>query len=855
MRPSPRRYGSRSPMLTVERGIDGDAQTKKTRTLRMNLVAEVKEDDNDKGDLHSDKEQEEAGTLKPPSLEIRTASPSPASSSRPTTPVDQEGRPSPVASSTSSPDRPLSVQRRAKYMRKPEGPMPLDPWCKHCPPVTADSWLPLKPDEVALVSETRDAMSRVQERPSRQAQPSKKMNGLSRAPTEGLGQAVLHNIQKPTSKIRAVFGDKQPRIQQFHFRMQQTAISCDIAPLVVKNMEEIELRPPMIRSRFSHELYGGPDVTVHWDVNQPKGQAPAASPSRGRGRLMRQDAACLNAGAAAVADTTPAPPVLRRLTTFQVSMLERFALNHVKQQLITASAIANAKNPTNARRANNTFKFGSIMQLLKGRKEGRNTDQENYFLLTRLQQVPLLCDIPKDLFEPVVDTLDAASFVSGSRLFRQGEDANSIFIAIQGEILITSDGTDSWAADTQKDAPCVILPEDYFNKAVEKSRPFLPKQADVRLRSRTAMAAMGEEGLQIVSKHYRSLEAKDRWQLVGVFFAKTQRISPQVCAKYEDEFEVDTYEKGHVFFQDGTTPNLDAKLYLIVEGQIQIVHPGKRKAGLVYRRGRSHKETAGRGKFIGDAALFGEAYPHSAVATTQVKAVTIRASVYLSMLNRTSIFERGPGYEPPELPDSDDDDLGARKKLVKEVIERTNRKTRMAYDMKSVRDSEWKRLLSRTEMPKRVPPGGILTDRAAAQSTEAELMAAARFELGLEEDTTRSRWMPSPSVSEDLRLSRTSGPLGHLGMGLEMSSLDAKIRAANKSLDRVEVEHRSHVAYGYHIEDVAGNPAPASTVLAASPGSSVLMACGQLGLPSLHRQLAAKDPSTATPCEVGGEQQ
>eukprot|EP00930_Biecheleria_cincta_P104520 TRINITY_DN9687_c0_g1_i3.p1 TRINITY_DN9687_c0_g1~~TRINITY_DN9687_c0_g1_i3.p1 ORF type:complete len:536 (-),score=91.95 TRINITY_DN9687_c0_g1_i3:85-1692(-) len=535
MRPSPRRYGSRSPMLTVERGIDGDAQTKKTRTLRMNLVAEVKEDDNDKGDLHSDKEQEEAGTLKPPSLEIRTASPSPASSSRPTTPVDQEGRPSPVASSTSSPDRPLSVQRRAKYMRKPEGPMPLDPWCKHCPPVTADSWLPLKPDEVALVSETRDAMSRVQERPSRQAQPSKKMNGLSRAPTEGLGQAVLHNIQKPTSKIRAVFGDKQPRIQQFHFRMQQTAISCDIAPLVVKNMEEIELRPPMIRSRFSHELYGGPDVTVHWDVNQPKGQAPAASPSRGRGRLMRQDAACLNAGAAAVADTTPAPPVLRRLTTFQVSMLERFALNHVKQQLITASAIANAKNPTNARRANNTFKFGSIMQLLKGRKEGR--------------------------------------------------------------------------------------------------------------------------------------------------------------------------------------------------------------------------------------------------------------------------------------------------------------------------------LLSRTEMPKRVPPGGILTDRAAAQSTEAELMAAARFELGLEEDTTRSRWMPSPSVSEDLRLSRTSGPLGHLGMGLEMSSLDAKIRAANKSLDRVEVEHRSHVAYGYHIEDVAGNPAPASTVLAASPGSSVLMACGQLGLPSLHRQLAAKDPSTATPCEVGGEQQ
>lgn len=818
----------------------------------MNLLAEVQEAD--KADLHSEEDEDEVASSKLPSPEIKAASPSPTPLSR-----------SLSRSGTISPDRLSAAQRVAKYKAKPEGPMPVDPWCKRCPPVTADSWLPLKPDEVALVAETRDAMSRVQERPSRQTSLNKKRDGFSRAPTTGLGQAVQENIQKPRSKIRAVFNDKQPRMMQFKFRMEQTAIGCDISPLAVRNMEEIELRPPMVRSRFSSELYEGPDVKVTWDLKPPEGPPPA-TPSGGHRRFQRQGAASLNAGAAVVADTTLAPPVLRKLTTHQVSMLERFAQNHVKQQLITFSAVANATNPVNARRTKNTFKFGSVMQLLKGRKEGKNTSQENYFLLTRLQQVPLLCDIPKDLFESVVDTLDAASFVSGSRIFRQGEDANSIFIAIQGEILITSDGSDSWAADTQKDAPCVLLPEDYINKAVEKSRPFLAKQADVRLRSRTAMAAVGEdaspsavviivphEGLQIVSKHYRALEAKDRWQLVGVFFAKTQRISPQVCAKYEDEFEVETYEKGHVFFQDSTTPTLEAKLYLIVEGQIETVHPGKRKPGLVYRRGRSQKETAGRGKFIGDSALFGEAYPHSVVALTQVKAVTISASAYLSMLNRTGIFERAPGYEPPELPDSDDDDVEARKNILKETIERMTRRTRMAYDMKSVRDGEWKLLLSRTEMPKRVPPGGILTDRAAAQSTEAELMAAARFELGLEEETTRSRWMPSPSVSEDWSLSRTSGPLGHLGLGLEMSSLDAKIRAANKSLDRVEVEHRSHVTYGYHIEDVAGNPAPTSTVLAASPGSSVLMACGKLGLPSQQRQLAATDPRTPTPCGVESE--
>lgn len=809
----------------------------------MNPVAEVKEDG--KFDSHGEEEQE-SGRASPKSQrsEIPPTSPSPASS-RPTTPKSPGGSPS------------ASIfDLAAMYRLKPEGPMPVGPWCKHCPHMPADSCLPMKPDEVAIAAETLDAMSRVQAKASRQAESKTKRSALRRAPTVGLGQALMHSIEKPKGKIKAAFDDKSPRGEQFKFRLQQTAMNVDISPLVVKNMQEIELRPPLNRSRFSYKPYAGPDVKIHWDLQPPEGPAPASSAER-RSSFVRQSLASLNQGAMLVADTGGAPPVLRRLTTFQVSMLERFVQNHVKQQFVKACAAANATNPTNATRAKNALKFGSIMQLLQGRKSGKNSEQENLFLMTRLRQVPLLCDIPQNLFEAVVDTLDVASFVSGSRLFQQGEDTDKLFILIQGEVLITGDSTDSLAADTQKDAPCVLLPEDYFNKAVEKSRPFLAKQADTRLRSRTVLAAVGQdasanavaliiphEGLQIVSKHYRSLEAKDRWHLVGVFFAKCQRISPQVCAKFEDEFEVEHYETGHVFFQDSTTPGLSAKLYLIAEGQIEIVHPGKRKKGMAYRRGRSHKETAGRGKFIGDSALFGEAYPHSVVAMSQVKAVTISASAYLSMLNRTGILERAPGYEPPEPPDSDDDDAEARKKLIKDTYDRTMRQTRMACDIKSVRDAEWKLLLSRAEMPKKVPPGGHLTDRAAAQSTEAKLVAARRYELGIEEDT-RSRWMPSSLPSEAPSPSSTSGPLGRLGLGLEMSSLEYKIRAANKSLDRVEVEHRSHVTYGYHIEDVAGNPAPASTVLTASPGSSVLMACGKLGPPSPGRSASPRRQLTS----------
>ncbi|CAE8622022.1 unnamed protein product [Polarella glacialis] len=330
------------------------------------------------------------------------------------------------------------------------------------------------------------------------------------------------------------------------------------------------------------------------------------------------------------------------------------------------------------------------------------------------------------------------------------------------------------------------------------------------------------EALELVCHHYREIEARERGALVTEFFAQTMRIQPAVCNKHRNIFAVETFGRSHVLFQEGTKPPLSvAHLYLVIEGELQLVYPQKRNR-MGACRGKAYKEACGRGKFLGDAALFGESYPASVVTTKETKVLTLKAIDYLQkLLNRPGILERAQGYVPrgPPADDSEDAALENQNLLRKKVFESTMKSARIAHDAKTLQDTEWKLLHPKATLPRgRLPYG------------RAKVHAAAG--LAAEETSTR----PSSQASQDARdvhsadylLARSFATSGPLGAGLAMLYLDAKIAQGCQAVDQLQAAHRSHTAYGYHVEDAGGARLPAGSLMSVSPGSVVLMSCGAM---------------------------
>ncbi|CAJ1429980.1 unnamed protein product, partial [Effrenium voratum] len=74
--------------------------------------------------------------------------------------------------------------------------------------------------------------------------------------------------------------------------------------------------------------------------------------------------------------------------------------------------------------------------------------------------------------------------------------------------------------------------------------------------STTVAFSFPVDALECVSQYYRKKEAADRWHIVRSF-AKSQRLSAQVCQKHQDVFTVKGYPRSYLFVNAGTKPSLE----------------------------------------------------------------------------------------------------------------------------------------------------------------------------------------------------------------------------------------------------------------------------------------------------------
>ncbi|CAJ1462143.1 unnamed protein product [Effrenium voratum] len=671
--------------------------------------------------------------------------------------------------------------------------MPTNPWCGKCMPQPLDGQLPVKPEQLATgqQSSAQALFENVDE-----------FGTMTTSPKRAVArQARYEFFPKNSDEAVVKFHNRQPRIEQLGERLSLTATHpMTFFQRTAETPDEIELMPSMTRSRFSSAPFTGYDV----QMNPDPGSDSECSESSSSG--------------------SDAPPkILTRLTTLEVSRMELVTLNHAKTQSLIESTRKEGVQSARARRTTVHTKFASLWQLLKRRQDGTISKEENYYLMSQLRFLPFFSDIPPELYDQIVDKIFTDTYVPGCHLFEEGEEADSVFMIITGEVKLRNENAGVLAHDSTKAAPCVLLGSDVFSNW-QRGQPFTVKPKEDRIRSMTAVASGGDMGpsttvafsfpvdaLECVSQYYRKKEAADRWHIVRSF-AKSQRLSAQVCQKHQDVFTVKGYPRSYLFVNAGTKPSLEeARILYVMEGELQVVHPA-RKDKLGRQVGKGKKERVGKGYLIGDAVLYGEPYPSAVVSTSDVKVLVVKASDYLhKLLNRSVVLPRPEGYQPTEGPGNDAAEVKGRRKLIKDTTAFAAKTLRMRADKGKVKDNEWKAVAYRQEMPGKIPPGGHQKMLSLAKSHEAQ---AKRLEEG-------EVFLPAPKVP-------IIADVGRSGDGYLTRFMQSQLSERHEKLKRLQAAHRSHTAFHYHVEEIGGSPLPSATVLCASPGSRMLMACGAM---------------------------
>eukprot|EP00913_Durusdinium_trenchii_P003051 g2820.t1 len=419
----------------------------------------------------------------------------------------------------------------------------------------------------------------------------------------------------------------------------------------VETPEDIELMPGMTRSRFSKDDFTGYDVKMN-----PEGDSSSDTDEDSADSISQ------------------VPTLLKKFTTEQVSRMELVALNHVKIQVLKKRIAEEGAHSVRARRTFVQTKFSSLWQLLRMRQDGSSLDGTNNsewaygalakhvfspcsFVELRMMQLrglPFFNEISSDLHDAIVEQTTTQTYVPGGYLFQEGDDANSLFLILTDQVNLRSETHVAMAYDKVKSAPVLLLPQDLFSQS--RGQPFVLRKQKDRIRTQSAVASLrntatseGSGGpsttvafifpesiLEFVSKHFREKEAENRWHIVR-HFAKQQRLSVQVCSKHQEVFQVMAFPRIYLFINAGSKPPLEeAHLYFVMEGELSVVYPVRTelivKDSLGRSSGKARKETVGKGSLIGEAALYGEAYPCAVVSTSEVKVLVLTASDYLHQL-------------------------------------------------------------------------------------------------------------------------------------------------------------------------------------------------------------------------------
>lgn len=659
--------------------------------------------------------------------------------------------------------------------------MPFQPWCKKCIPTRPYSILPLKPIEVDPVNIARLKtleINRRLEKDAKAAQATKKQMGPL-APSEVDDSSETSDT---TFKSHSQPGcgrtiEMYNRMETFDLRMQVPIMKSTPFDKLPDLLSDIELIGKTPSSRF------------------------AATPYESH------------------------HPVLRRLNAFQVGLLEVFLVNHVKFQYIQVSAASHAIAPKEDRKHRQGMSFATIRELLKRQQQQELKSEEKAYLISKLQTLPVLRDIPGDLFSPLVHEIKVISFAFGVEVFKEGDKASDIFILVQGQVELRCDSS-LMAQEQVKNPPSALLPEDVICSGGTGGAFTLKNQAE-RVWSRTASTLLESDEtsatvdliqipfslIKAVSSHYRRCEMKEKHSIISGHFAPSTRLDARRCLRQAEIFCLETFSKGHALNIEGVQPDMDSMIYLHLEGDIAIVRPvvRQRGCGLQKTTFMKSKEMFRHHTLLGRCALYGRTYPYTAIVSSEtVKVLSVKVRDYLGrLLHRDQFMVPGAfAGEPFPSPSDEGGNVQTSSKpfITKTLFDGQKQKIRCKEDIKWMRSEQWQTAESKDRYPKSRPPmqshccfsAAAAAARAAGQDQPLLPVADSKLNENLDDS-----YLNSPRSDRSLR---------------------KIIKQHAARAESLQASHRSHVVHQYHEEDAELSAQYSGA--GDSTGSVVLWRCG-----------------------------
>merc|ERR1740121_137811 len=242
------------------------------------------------------------------------------------------------------------------------------------------------------------------------------------------------------------------------------------------------------------------------------------------------------------------------------------------------------------------------------------------------------------------------------------------------------------------------------------------------------------------------------------------------------------------------------------------------------------KELLGAGRLLGDAALYGERYPFYAIcASDEVKFLSLRVIDYFE-----KVIHRSPPLDRPAT-DSNPVAIASARAYASEVedAERTKRakkgrawlrgrerSARTARDARAFQAREWKAVLAKEVLPKRLPPAAR-PHRSVAPTTGDVFQSV---DLNYPRDIDLFPSVHRSVLAERSANSMTAIPKSRSpDSALESSSLSAWCKIESIELGRVEADYQLHTGLGLAVEDADGGRTQERE---SDVGSAVLFTCG-----------------------------
>lgn len=546
------------------------------------------------------------------------------------------------------------------------------------------------------------------------------------------------------------------------------------------------------------------------------------------------------------------PKVMHTLTPWEITLLECWAMQHVRKQYLEVCVIAHAETPLEKNKHRDNMHSSTICQLVRKAAKNQLDEVERAFMIARLRHYPLLRDLPQHMLGETADLLDVRSFARGQTIFELGDAVDGIYIIVQGDAELTSGDVDTLDSSSNvKSAPAAILLEDAIDPT-QKKRPFFLKPE--RVRSRTARAYDDEDASTIAmflwlpmsvlvkaSNYYRRREAKDRVEIVTTLFAPTLRLDKKLCEKNCALFELETFQRNHAIMHAGCKPAMtDARLGIIVEGEVRLVRPQKDKTKKVERV----KDVLGAGRLLGESALYGVPYPHyTVVISDSLKLLSIKVSDFLEklMLREVAPLDK-PLICAGTMENRSDEAKQAQAPVIdllkekekrqeaavmhKALMKQTQREILIATDASDVKAEEWKTVPSKYMLKWKQPPPcrphkSVSGERDEMTSFYAPTDLNYPREFDLYPEVQRSVLAAQRMVSDahwpvdksgyaygsladttvPSAMSPTPSSFALCGNDSIFASLDGQIKRKLADAEELEVEHYLHTSMGVFVED------------------------------------------------------